>query len=100
MLRRGYVPYGCSKAALESLSAIWAAELEGSGVTVNVVVPGGPTDTEMVTAENGLDRNALLRPSVIVPPVRCLCSAQADGVSGRRFTGSLDRKSTLLNSRH
>lgn len=89
MLRPGYVPYGCSKAALESLSAIWAVELEGSGVTVNVVVPGGPTDTGMVTAENGLDRSALLRPEVMVPPVRWLCSTAADSVNGRRFTGSL-----------
>lgn len=89
MLRPGYVPYGCSKAALESLSSIWAQELEGSGVTVNVVVPGGPTDTGMVTAENGLDRSALLRPDVMVPPVRWLCSSAADTVNGRRFTGSL-----------
>lgn len=89
MLRPGYVPYGCSKAALESLSASWSKELEGSGVTLNVLVPGGPTDTAMVTAENGLDRSALLRPAVMVPPLRWLCSAAADGVNGRRFTASL-----------
>ena len=89
MLRPGYVPYGCSKAALESLSAIWAAELDGSGVTVNVVVPGGPTDTGMVTAENGYDRSVLLRPEVMVPPIRWLCSTEGDGTTGRRFIGSL-----------
>src|SRR5215813_2792303 len=37
------LPYGAAKAAFESLSAVWATELEGSGITVNVLVPGGPT---------------------------------------------------------
>jgi NAD(P)-dependent dehydrogenase (short-subunit alcohol dehydrogenase family) len=35
------MPYGAAKAALEAMSAVWAKELEGSGVTVNVLVPGG-----------------------------------------------------------
>ena len=39
------LPYGAAKAAFESMSAVWAKELEGSGITVNVLVPGGPTDT-------------------------------------------------------
>src|SRR5580704_12974863 len=41
------LPYGAAKAALESMSAVWAKELAGTGITVNVLVPGGPTDTPM-----------------------------------------------------
>src|SRR5260370_240025 len=43
------LPYGSAKAALESMSAVWAKELEGSPITVNVLVPGGPTDTPMIS---------------------------------------------------
>src|SRR5262245_19273203 len=36
MLRGGSTPYGPSKASAEALSAVMAADLEGTGVTVNV----------------------------------------------------------------
>lgn len=39
-------PYAAAKAALETCTRIWAAELAESGVTVNAVAPG-PTETEM-----------------------------------------------------
>ncbi len=77
-------PYGGVKAALESAAAVWAKELDGSGVTVNVVVPGGPTDTAFV-AEIGIPREKMLRPSVMAPPVQWLLSEDSDGVTGRRF---------------
>src|SRR5690242_19657844 len=47
MLRAGSPSYGPSKAALEAMSAVWAKDLEGTGVTVNVLVPGGVTNTGM-----------------------------------------------------
>jgi 3-oxoacyl-[acyl-carrier protein] reductase len=37
MVRTGYCPYGPSKAALEAMSAVWAKDLQGTGVTVNVL---------------------------------------------------------------
>ena len=40
MKRRGFSPYGPSKAALESMSVIWAQELEGTGITLNMLLPG------------------------------------------------------------
>ena len=43
MRRRGFSPYGPSKAALESATIIWAQDLAGSGVTVNALLPGGAT---------------------------------------------------------
>lgn len=46
--RRGFSPYGPSKAALESATIIWAQDLDGTRVTVNALLPGGPTLTGMV----------------------------------------------------
>ena len=42
MVRRGYSPYGSSKAFLEAATRSWAQELKETGVTVNVLLPGGP----------------------------------------------------------
>ncbi|NKB56367.1 MAG: SDR family NAD(P)-dependent oxidoreductase [Alphaproteobacteria bacterium] len=85
MLRN--MPYGASKAALEAGSAAWAQELDGTGITVNVVVPGGPTDTPFIAPESGLDPAKMLRPDVMGPPVAWLCSRDADNVTGQRFIG-------------
>src|SRR5439155_23717061 len=43
MLREGYLLYGASKAAAEAATAVMAADLEGTGITANVLVPGGMT---------------------------------------------------------
>ena len=48
--RRGFSPYGPSKAALESATIIWAQDLAGSGVTVNALLPGGKALTGMIPA--------------------------------------------------
>jgi NAD(P)-dependent dehydrogenase (short-subunit alcohol dehydrogenase family) len=85
MLRGGFHPYGPCKAALEAMSAGHAEEFRGTGVTVNVVLPGGPVDTPMVPPESGFDRDALIAPAVMVPPVVWLCSDAADEVTGNRY---------------
>jgi NAD(P)-dependent dehydrogenase (short-subunit alcohol dehydrogenase family) len=43
MLAAGLSAYGASKAALEASCVVWSKDLEGTGVTVNILVPGGPT---------------------------------------------------------
>ena len=48
MRRRGFSPYGPSKAAVESETIIWAQELDGTGVTVNALLPGGAAATGMI----------------------------------------------------
>ena len=88
MLREGFYPYGVAKAGLEAWTASLAAELDGSGITVNVVVPGGPTDTPMVPVESGYDRAALIKPAQMAPPMLYLFSDKAAGVTGRRFVAA------------
>jgi NAD(P)-dependent dehydrogenase (short-subunit alcohol dehydrogenase family) len=88
MLRPMFHPYGPSKAALEAMSAGHAGEFAPYGITVNVVVPGGPTDTPMVPAVTKMDRNALISPSVMVPPMLWLCSEEADKVTGMRYVAA------------
>ena len=85
MLRGKFHPYSPPKAGLEAMSAGHAKEFAGRGVTVNVVVPGGPADTPMVPTESGLDRASMVPPSAMVPPVLWLCS-EAGGVwTGHRY---------------
>ncbi len=85
MLRGRFHPYGPSKAALEAMSAGHAQEFEPYGITVNVVVPGGPADTAMVPDAAGYKRADLIPPNAMVPPIVWLCSAAGDGVTGKRY---------------
>jgi NAD(P)-dependent dehydrogenase (short-subunit alcohol dehydrogenase family) len=85
MLNAGSPTYGPSKAALEALSAIMAKDLDGAGVTVNVLVPGGVTNTPMISDEAGFERASLIQPEVMAPPLIWLVSDAAGKVTGRRF---------------
>jgi NAD(P)-dependent dehydrogenase (short-subunit alcohol dehydrogenase family) len=85
MLRQGYVLYGASKAAAEAATAVMSADLAGTGVTANVLVPGGMTDTRIVPDATVADRSRLLRPEIMVPPLLWLVSDAAAEVTGRRF---------------
>jgi 3-oxoacyl-[acyl-carrier protein] reductase len=86
---RGRSPYGASKAALESETHIWAQELAGTGVTVNAILPGGPTLTGMVPdSYPEAERKNLHNPDIIVQPLLYLASAVSDGVTGKRFDAS------------
>jgi 3-oxoacyl-[acyl-carrier protein] reductase len=90
MRRRGFSPYGPSKAALESETIIWAQDLEGTGVTVNALLPGGATLTGMIPP--GLDeriRSQLLDPEIIVPPLLWLASSASNGITGHRINARL-----------
>lgn len=88
MLRGGFSPYGPAKAGLEAWSASLSAELKDTGITVNVVVPGGPTDTPMVPADSGYSRQSLIRPEQLAPPMLFLCSEAGGAVTGRRFVAA------------
>jgi len=80
-------PYGASKAANEALLTALAKELDGSGVTANVLVPGGAVDTRIVPLSLVSDRSQLIPAEVMIPPLVWLCSNASDGVNGQRFIG-------------
>jgi NAD(P)-dependent dehydrogenase (short-subunit alcohol dehydrogenase family) len=85
MLRGGFHPYGPCKAGLEAMSCGHAEEFRDRGITVNVVVPGGPADTPMVPEESGFRREDLVPPGAMVAPIVWLCSDAAKDVSGNRY---------------
>lgn len=91
MVRRGYAPYGPSKAALEAASRAWSQDLAGSGVDVNVYLPGGAADTELLPPgleKKGADGN-LLPAAVMRRGIVWLCSDASDGITGRRYIARL-----------
>ena len=59
--------YGASKAALEHLSRVLAAELDGSGVRVFVVDPGDMDTAMHRAAEPGVDLSHLSLPGLVAP---------------------------------
>lgn len=86
MKRKGFTPYGPSKAALESMSMIWAQELEETGVTLNVLLPGGATATGMIPDSLPDEmRSKLIDPAVMGPPAVYLSSDDSAEVHGERI---------------
>lgn len=86
MKRKGFSPYGPSKAALESMSTIWAQELAGTGITLNVLLPGGATNTGMIPDSfPESQRKGLIDPHVMGPPAVYLASDDAHEVTGQRI---------------
>ena len=82
MSRPGFSPYGPSKAAIEAWILMLSRELEGSGITANIVLPGGPVDTAMVP---DADRSALIRPEVMSDPMLGLFTEAGSKITGQRF---------------
>ena len=84
MVRRGFSPYGPSKAALEAMTEVWAQELEDTGVVINLLLPGGATATGMVP-DDVPDGVQLLSPEIVVPGALHLAGTQR---SGQRIVGT------------
>ena len=85
MLRAGYCPYGPTKAAAEGLSAVMASDLDGTGITVNVLVPGGVVNTPMIPEDAPFLREEMIQPEAMLSPLYWLCSQEANDVTGLRF---------------
>lgn len=86
MWRKGMLPYGGSKAANEAHCCIMAEELQGTGVTVNILVPGGPVNTRLVgNSFTEEQKRRLIQPEIMVPPLLWLVSDETNAVTGRRF---------------
>ena len=98
MKRKGFSPYGPSKAALESMSTIWAQELEGTGITLNVLLPGGATLTGMIPLNFPEDRKRnLLKPEVISSAAIYLASDEAGNINGQRIIAAEWNKEHSIN---
>lgn len=90
MNRLGTHPYGASKAALEMASEVWAKEVEGTGLTINIVNPGAGANTPGMAEEmREMNREGraprLVEPEEMVPPLLYVVSRAADKVNGYRF---------------
>jgi len=90
MNRVGTHPYGASKAALEMATEVWAKDVEGTGLTINIVNPGAGANTPGMAEEmRAMSREGraarLVEPDEMVPPLLYVVSRAADGVNGMRF---------------
>lgn len=83
MMAPAFIAYGMSKACDEAYAAALAASLHGTGVTANVLLPGGPVATRM--ADPAGTAKGLLPPDVMTPPILWLASDASDQITGRRF---------------
>lgn len=89
MGRRGFAPYGPSRAGSEALSRVMTEDLRDLGVAVDLLLPGGATDTGMIPDElPGDARERLLRPEIMGPPIVFLASREANGLTGARIAAS------------
>jgi NAD(P)-dependent dehydrogenase (short-subunit alcohol dehydrogenase family) len=88
MRRAGFVPYGPSRAGSEALSRIMAADLRNTNVTVNSLLPGGPTRTGMLPPDAVPERGRFLEPAVMGPPIVWLASDDAAGVHDERIVAA------------
>jgi NAD(P)-dependent dehydrogenase (short-subunit alcohol dehydrogenase family) len=87
-------PYGASKAALEMATEVWAKEVEGTGLTINIVNPGAGANTPGMAEEmRQMSREGrtprLVEPEEMVPPLLYVVSRAADNVNGWRFDANL-----------
>jgi len=83
MLDPARAAYGMSKALGEAFVAALAESLRDTGVTANVLMPGGATATRMADPVGTGKR--LLPPALMAAPIVWLASESSDKVTGRRF---------------
>jgi gluconate 5-dehydrogenase len=89
MVRAGFVPYGPAGAGVEAMARVMVADLAGTSVTVNILLPGGATETGMVPDDVPDELRAkLLDPAIMGPPIVWLASPEADSVHGERIVAT------------
>lgn len=89
MTRPGFAPYGPSGAGVEALAGVMAADLASTPVRLNVLLPGGATDTGMIPDDVSSEIRARLLPaSVMAAPIVWLASLEALDVHGERLVAT------------
>jgi NAD(P)-dependent dehydrogenase (short-subunit alcohol dehydrogenase family) len=99
MARPRFTPYGPSKAFIEACSRAWAEELRDSGVTMNVLCPGGVVDTAADVSGQPATGKTFLAATVMVPPLLWLASDESNAVTGQRFLANLWDEKLPLEAR-
>jgi NAD(P)-dependent dehydrogenase (short-subunit alcohol dehydrogenase family) len=87
----GWGAYGISKFGIEGMSKTWAAELEGTGVRVNLVDPGDMNTVMHRAAEPDADPSQWARPENVTEVFLYLASNESDGITGKRFQAQADK---------
>jgi NAD(P)-dependent dehydrogenase (short-subunit alcohol dehydrogenase family) len=91
MKRQGFIPYGPSRAGAESLSLIMAEDLREHNIDVNMLLPGGATETGMIPEEQRTalpSHFSLLSPSIMARPIVFLASVASNGITGQRIVAT------------
>ena len=86
-----HIPYGPSKAALEAMTVAMAQGLDGTGVRVNAVLPGGSAN------RRGEDVAGKTPYDTMVAPILFLASDEGAAISGQVIAGT-DFRSALASS--
>lgn len=105
MVRPGNSFYGASKAGLEVFHRVWAGELKDKGIDVNILLPGGASDTDFISAAavpgavgSRAANGRLLPGDVIVPPAVWLSTDATNGVTGERIIARFWDKSAKADA--
>src|SRR6201999_870124 len=75
---------------LELATEVWAKEVDGTGLTINIVNPGAGANTPGMAVEmREMSRDGraarLVEPDEMVSPLLYVVSREADAVNGYRF---------------
>ncbi|HEU5424018.1 MAG TPA: hypothetical protein VFU72_10790, partial [Nitrolancea sp.] len=67
---------------------VMAADLRGTSVTVNILMPGGVTETGMLPPGHKPEGLRPIDPAVMGPPIVWLASPAADGMHDERIVAT------------
>jgi 3-oxoacyl-[acyl-carrier protein] reductase len=99
MVRKHLAPYGPSKAFVEAASRIFAQDLAGTGVTVNVLLPGGAVDTIADVTGVATAGKSFLPATIMDDALLWLVSDLSGAHTGERYVASLWNEALPLPER-